>query len=221
MTRLGYRHFGAQGGDWGSIVSTHLGARHAHRVVGAHLNLVPVAPPAGLTPLTEREQRGLHAAQHYRRVDSGYTVQQRTRPQTLGYGLADSPAGQCAWILDKFWSWTDCAGDPVATLGADRILDIVSTYWFTNSAASSARLYWETVRDPTASRLAMPVPTGVSLFPHELSQPVQQWAAAQYPDIRLWREHDAGGHFAAMEQSQQLVTDIRDFFRPLRIKQPT
>lgn len=221
MTRLGYRHFGAQGGDWGAIVSTHLGARHPHRVVGVHLNLVPVAPPAGRTQGSEQEQRGLHAAEHYRTVDSGYAAQQRTRPQTLGYGLADSPAGQCAWILDKFWSWTDCAGDPVATLGADRILDIVSTYWFTNSAASSARLYWETARDPAAGLPTMPVPTGVSLFPHELSQPLPQWAAAQYPDIRLWREHDTGGHFAAMEQPHRLVTDIRDFFRPLRAKQPT
>jgi pimeloyl-ACP methyl ester carboxylesterase len=216
MGRLGYRRFGAQGGDWGSIVTTHLGARHPDRVLGVHLNMLSVPPPAGQTEFTEREQHGLRAAEHYRTVDSGYFAIQRTRPQTLGYGLADSPAGQCAWILEKFWSWTDCAGDPIATLGADRILDIVSTYWFTDSAASSARLYWEMARDPAAVRPSVPVPTGVSLFPHDIARPVREWAASRYPDIRLWREHDAGGHFAAMEQPERLVADIRDFFRPLR-----
>ena len=215
MTRLGYQHFGAQGGDWGSVVTTQLGARHPDRLIGVHLNMVIAQPPAGQTTFTAREQRGLQAERHYRTVDSGYFAEQSTRPQTLGYGLADSPAGQCAWMLEKFWSWTDCAGDPVRTLGADRILDIVSTYWFTNSAASSARLYWETAHELGAPA-TVPVPTGVSLFPHDIFQPVQDWAAPQYPDIRMWREHDAGGHFAAMEQPERLVADIGDFFRPLR-----
>jgi pimeloyl-ACP methyl ester carboxylesterase len=214
MTRLGYRHFGAQGGDRGSIVTTNLGARHPDRVVGVHLNMINASPPVGQTEFTEREQRGLRATQHYRTVESGYATQQSTRPQTVGYALADSPAGQCAWILEKFWAWTDSSGDPIVTLGADRILDIISIYWFTNSATSSARLYWERAHDPTAPTVR--VPTGVSLFPHDVFQPTREWAEPQYPDIRMWREHDAGGHFAAIEQPERLVTDVRDFFRPLR-----
>lgn len=216
MARLGYPRFGAQGGDWGSFVSVNLGARHPDRTIGVHLNMASAPAPRGHEPGSERELRALRAERHYRTVDSGYAVQQQTRPQTLGYGLADSPVGQCAWILEKFWAWTDCAGDPVQAIGADRILDLASIYWFTNSAASSARLYWESAQDPAHLRPTVPVPTGVSLYPHDIYQPLEAWAREQYPDLRMWREHDRGGHFAAMEQPQLFVDDVRDFFRPLR-----
>ena len=216
MSRLGYERFGTQGGDWGSYVAANVGARHPDRVVGVHLNMVNVPPPPGRTEFTEREQRGVRAERHYRTLDAGYAVQQRTRPQTLGYALADSPAGQCAWILDKFWSWTDSSGDPVRALGADRVLDLPSIYWFTNSAASSARLYWETAQSPAGRNPTVHVPTGVSIFPHDIFQPARDWADAQYRDLRMWREHDRGGHFAAMEQPELLVADVREFFRPLR-----
>ena len=214
MLRLGYERYGAQGGDWGAAVTTQIG-RNGGRCVGIHLNMPLAQPPGALDHPTDEEKHALSRIAYYRKWDSGYAKQQSTRPQTLGYGLADSPAGQCAWMLEKFWSWTDCAGDPVRTLGADRILDIVSTYWFTSSAASSARLYWEAAHEP-GTPATVPVPAGVSLFPHDIFQPVQDWAAPQYPDIRMWREHDAGGHIAAMEQPERLVADIRDFFRPLR-----
>lgn len=216
MSRLGYLRFGAQGGDLGSFVSANLAARHPDRVAGIHLNMVVGSPPAGQTQFTEREERARRAERHYRTIDSAYNMQQRTRPQTLAYALADSPAGQCAWILEKFWSWSDCAGDPVAALGADRILDHVSTYWFTDSAGSAARMYWEMARRPAARTPVVDVPTGVSLFPHDILQPTEEWVRAQYTDLRLWHEHDRGGHFAAMEEPDLLVRDIREFFRPLR-----
>jgi epoxide hydrolase len=216
MDRLGYPRFGAQGGDIGSFVSANLGARHPGRVVGVHLNMVVTGPPAGRTEFSEREQRALDRERRFRVEGAAYNQQQRTRPQTLGYGLTDSPAGQCAWILEKFAAWGDCDGDPVAVLGADRILDHVSTYWFTASATSSARMYWQMAQSPTGRAPAVAVPTGVSLFPHEIFQPPREWVQEQFPDLRLWREHDRGGHFAAMEQPELLVADVREFFRPLR-----
>ncbi|NEK58891.1 epoxide hydrolase [Geodermatophilus sabuli] len=216
MSRLGYDRFGAQGGDLGSFVSGNLAARHPGRVVGIHLNMVVTGPPPGRTEFSDREQRALAKEQHFRTIDSAYNMQQRTRPQTLAYGLTDSPAGQCAWILEKFWSWSDCGGDPVGVLGADRILDQVATYWFTGSAASAARMYWEMAQSPSARLPQVDVPTGVSLFPHDILQPTEEWARAQYSDLRMWREHDRGGHFAAMEQPRLLVDDVREFFRPLR-----
>jgi epoxide hydrolase len=216
MDRLGYRRFGAQGGDIGSFVSANLGARHPDRVVGVHLNMVVTGPPAGRTEFTEREQRALDRERRFRAEGAAYNQQQRTRPQTLGYGLTDSPAGQCAWILEKFAAWADCDGDPVAVLGADRILDHVSTYWFTASATSSARMYWQMAQSPAGRTPAVGVPAGVSLFPHEIFQPPREWVQEQFPDLRLWREHDRGGHFAAMEQPELLVADVREFFRSLR-----
>ena len=216
MTRLGYQRFGAQGGDIGSFVSTNLAARHPDRVVGVHVNMAVNGPPEGQAEFTQREQRALERERHYRTVDAAYNQQQRTRPQTLGYGLTDSPAGQCAWILEKFWSWTDTGGDPVGVLGADRLLDHVSAYWFTGSATSSARMYWEMAQEPAARTPTVPVPAGVSLFPHDILQPTREWASTQYRDLRMWREHDRGGHFAAMEQPELLVADVREFFRPLR-----
>ncbi|MGY1689064.1 epoxide hydrolase family protein [Geodermatophilus sp. SYSU D01105] len=216
MSRLGYARFGAQGGDIGSFVSANLGARHPDRVAGVHLNMVVTGPPEGRTGFTEREQRALDRERRFRAEGAAYNQQQRTRPQTLGYGLTDSPAGQCAWILEKFHAWADCAGDPVATLGADRILDHVSTYWFTVSATSSARMYWEMAQAPAARTPRATAPVGVSLFPHEIFLPPREWVQEQFPDLRTWHEHDRGGHFAAMEQPGLLVDDVREFFRPLR-----
>lgn len=216
MSGLGYEQFGAQGGDLGSFVSANLAHRHPDRVVGIHLNMVLTPPPSDRTEFSAREQLGLQKIKYFNGYDGAYNLLHRTRPQTLAYGLTDSPAGQCAWILEKFWAWSDCGGDPVAALGADRILDHVATYWFSRSAASGAQMYWE-VRQAAAT--VMPTvdgPTGVSLFPHDILLPTEEWAKAQYTDLRMWREHDRGGHFAAMEQPDLLVGDIRDFFRPLR-----
>jgi pimeloyl-ACP methyl ester carboxylesterase len=216
MTRLGYERFGAQGGDIGSFVSANLGARHPERVVGVHLNMVVTGPPEGQTEFDGREQRALDRLRVFRTDGSAYSHQHRTRPQTLGYGLTDSPVGQAAWILEKFSAWTDCDGDPAAALGIDRLLDDVSVYWFTGTATSSARMYWEMARAPEERAPQVDVPTGVSVFPHEIFQPPRAWAERQLTDLRTWREHDSGGHFAAMERPDELVTDVREFFRGLR-----
>src|SRR5215471_21271208 len=144
MTRLGYARYGAQGGDWGSGVTAALGLRHADRVAGIHLNMVTVRPdPDTMDDLTEQEKSALAAFQHYLDVDSGYSKEQSTKPQTVGYGLVDSPVGLCAWIVEKFWSWTDCDGDPANVLTRDEMLDNIMLYWLPATGASSARLYWE------------------------------------------------------------------------------
>ena len=214
MTRLGYDRFGAQGGDWGAAVTVQLAACHPDRVVGIHLNMVSVGPPRGQEHFSEREQKALVTLQQFRRHGSGYAEIQRTRPQTLGYGLADSPAGQCAWILEKFQEWSDCDGDPVAAFGPDRLLDNIAVYWFGNSAASSARLYWESYGKPSPDVIT--VPTGASLFPKDLVQPPREWAAERFRDLRMWHELDRGGHFAAFEQPELFVAEVREFFGGLK-----
>jgi hypothetical protein len=164
--------------------------------------------------LTELEQSAMAGVQEYGRWDSGYSKQQSTRPQTLGYGLVDSPAGQCAWILEKFWSWSDTDGDPVKALGADRILDNVMLYWLPATAASSARMYWESFRSPPLDQVA--VPMGGSVFPKEIFRCSRRWAERQYQDVRYWGEPEVGGHFAAFEQPRIFVDEVRACFRTMR-----
>lgn len=215
MARLGYDRYGAQGGDWGAGVTTNIGQTDPEHVVGIHLNMLTARPHADdLADMTESEQASVASLQHYQDWDSGYSKQQSTRPQTLGYALADSPAGQCGWILEKFWSWTDTDGDPVAALGADRILDNVMLYWLAGTAASSARLYWESFRRARGGNVE--VPTGVSIFPKEIFRASRRWAERQFTDIRQWHELSAGGHFAAFEQPETFVDEVRSFFRLVR-----
>jgi len=215
MARLGYDRYGAQGGDWGAGVTTNIGQTDPEHVVGIHLNMLTARPNAeDLADLTETEQASIASLQHYQDWDSGYSKQQSTRPQTIGYALADSPAGQCGWILEKFWSWTDTDGDPVAALGADRILDNVMLYWLSGTAASSARLYWESFRRARGGNVS--VPTGVSIFPKEIFRASRRWAERQFTDIRQWHELRAGGHFAAFEQPETFVDEVRSFFRLVR-----
>ena len=154
------------------------------------------------------------SAKHYADWDSGYSKQQATRPQTLGYGLADSPAGQAAWILEKFWAWTDCDGHPENVLTRDELLDNVMFYWVTNSAASSARLYWESFGKARIGKVGVRV--GVAAYPREIVVPVRRWMEDDYPDIRHFVTMPKGGHFAAFEQPQLYVDDIRAFFGLLR-----
>ena len=152
--------------------------------------------------------------QHYDRWDSGYSKQQSTRPQTVGYGLADSPAGQCAWILEKLWAWTDCDGDPANALTRDEMLDDITLYWLTNTAASSARLYWESFESGSLDPVS--VPTGISVFPHEIFRTSERWARARFTDLRHFNALDKGGHFAAWEQPETFVDEVRTFFRTVR-----
>ena len=213
MKRLGYHRYGAQGGDWGAVVTTAIGRAAdpaGNGCVAIHTNMPLGRPPADLSDPSPEESDALAALAHYQRWDSGYSKQQSTRPQTLGYGLADSPAGQLAWIMEKFWAWTDCDGHPENVLSRDELLDNVMMYWATNSAASSARLYWESFARMGTGRVE--VPTGVASFPKEILKAPRSWCEAGYNIVR-WTEMPRGGHFAAFEQPGLFAEDVRAFFR--------
>jgi len=215
MGRLGYPRYGAQGGDWGSLVSAALGRRHPARVLGVHLNFVVAFPdPGTIADLTEREQAALASMKYYGDWDSGYSKQQSTRPQTIGYGLVDSPAGLCAWIVEKFWSWTDSDGDPASVLTRDELLDNVMMYWLPATGASSARMYWESFAKPLLGPVEIPV--GCSIFPKEIFRPSRRWAEKQFADLRYFNELEKGGHFAAFEQPEAFVAEVRAAFSSFR-----
>jgi pimeloyl-ACP methyl ester carboxylesterase len=222
MGRLGYERYGAQGSDWGTSVSACIGQQDAEHVAGIHL-MPPLAPPdpATFDDLTERERAALASLEHSAEWDSGYSREHSTRPQTIGYALVDSPAALCAWIIEKFWAWTDCDGDLESVLTRDELLDNLMLYWLPHTGASSARLYWESLRQVnewisgrTTDTIA--VPTGCSIFPQELQRPSRRWAEKRFLDIRYWNELDRGGHFAALEQPELFVDEVRAFFRLVR-----
>lgn len=220
MRQLGYERFGAQGGDWGSMVTTQLAAQVPERVVGIHLNYAPVRP-VGDDP-TDSEQQSRAALNEHLEWGSGYALQQATRPQTLGYGLVDSPVGQCAWIAEKYWAWTDHDGDPRSALSPDQMLDNVSVYWYTETAASSARIYWEdgfarpSNRQRGRSQTPPAVPVGVSVFPREIIRPSRRSCEQAYPDLRFYEQPARGGHFAAFEQPELFVDQVRRAFEAMR-----
>ena len=215
MERLGYQRYGAQGGDWGSSISRELGVLVPSRVVGVHLNmLLPYIAPGSEPPdLDDRDRERVERLRRFRLTGSGYGAIQATRPQTVGYGLTDSPAGQLAWIAEKFGEWTDGG---LGAVDRDQMLTNISVYWLTKTAGSSARLYYEAAR---SGGLGPPVPstasTGVAVFPAEIGAPVRR-LAEQSNHIVHWSEFDRGGHFAAMEEPDLLVGDVRAFFRQFR-----
>jgi len=220
---LGYERFGAQGGDWGAAVTTALGQHHADRVAGIHLNMAMVGPGRDPGELTEDEQKALDDLGQHMEWGSGYSLEQATRPQTLGYGLVDSPVGLCAWITEKFWAWTDNDGDPTSALSRDQMLDNVSVYWFTGTGASSARLYWESGFSRPSGRAArnaaegpIEAPTGISIFPGEIFRPSRRWCERRFTDLRFYEQLDRGGHFAAFEQPELFVDQVRRAFRAIR-----
>jgi pimeloyl-ACP methyl ester carboxylesterase len=214
MEALGYERFGAQGGDWGSSVTTCIGAQHPDRCLGIHLNMVTVGPAKDGGELTPTEEAALASLMQYQQWDSGYSTQQATRPQTLGYGLVDSPAGQAAWILEKFWAWTDCNGHPENALTRDEMLDNIMLYWLPNAAASSARLYWESFHQNNTEPVT--VPSGCSIFPKEIFRPSRRWVETRFEDLRYYNQVEKGGHFAAFEQPELFVREVRSFFRLVR-----
>jgi pimeloyl-ACP methyl ester carboxylesterase len=167
-----------------------------------------------LGDLTPTEETALADLAEHTENGMGYSSQQSTRPQTLGYGLVDSPAAQCAWIVEKFWTWTDCDGHPENALSRDQMLDNVMAYWLPATGASSARLYWESFRQRNTE--PVPVPSGISIFPREIVRPSRRWAERRFTDIRWFNELDAGGHFAAFEQPAAFVDEVRGFFRLVR-----
>jgi pimeloyl-ACP methyl ester carboxylesterase len=196
-------------------VSVATAAAGGDHVVGVHLNM-PVASPDPDTfgELTPTEQKALADFAEHRELGTGYSKIQSTRPQTLGYGLADSPVGQLAWIVEKFQAWTDCDGHPENVLTRDQMLDNVTLYWLTGTGASSARLYWESFRSPSLQPVG--APTGASIFPHEILRISRRWAEKRFSDLRYWNELDRGGHFAAFEQPGLFVEEVRRFFRLVR-----
>ncbi len=219
MARLGYDRYGAQGGDWGSAVTARLAQHDPSHLAGIHMNM-PVVPPSSLSyeDMTETEHTALASMGYYLQWESGYSKQQSTRPQTLGYGLVDSPASQCAWVVEKFWAWTDCDGHPENVLSRDELLDNVMLYWLPGTGASSARLYWESFEHSfnEGAADAIAVPTGCSIFPKELIRISRRWANSRFTDIRYWNELDKGGHFAAFEQPETFVDELRSFFALVR-----
>ncbi len=217
MARLGYEQYVAQGGDWGSIVTSSLAERDAEHIVGIHLNM-PLAPPDRDDEPTPQEAEILAESAEHRRQRTGYQKQQSTRPQTLGYGLVDSPVGQAAWIVEKFWEWTDHDGDLSSILDHDQLLDAVMMYWLPAAGASSARIYWEAAIIPTWPNITVPV--GISMFPKEIFRTSRRWAAKRYPTLGYFHEVDRGGHFAALEQPELFVSEVRAWFATLRTVQP-
>ena len=219
MARLGYDRYVAQGGDWGAMVTQSIGQSQTQHCAGIHVNMPIVGPdPDTLSDMTEQETAALAGMEHYNKWDSGYSKQQGTRPQTLSYGLADSPVGQMAWIVEKFWSWMDCGeGDdqhPENILTKDELLDNVMMYWITNSAASSGRLYWESFAQVNMDPIHMPV--GCSIFPKEIFRTSRRWAEKRFSHIIHWNDMDRGGHFAAFEQPKIFVGEVRQCFSTLR-----
>ncbi|MFD0900324.1 epoxide hydrolase family protein [Actinomadura sediminis] len=224
MRRLGYDAYGAQGGDAGSVISLQLGRHAPDRVRGVHVNMLmafPTGDPAELEGLSEQEQARLGALARFDAELSAYMKIMATRPQTLAYALHDSPVGQLAWIVEKFGEWTDSAGVPEDAVDRDQMLTNASIYWFTRTIGSSAHFYYEgaeAVRQAASGVVPppVPVPVGVAVFPHDIFLPVRRFADRDLPSISHWTEFDRGGHFAAMEQPELLVGDVRAFFRSLK-----
>jgi pimeloyl-ACP methyl ester carboxylesterase len=220
MARLGYSRYGAQGGDWGALIAAPLAINDAAHVAGIHLNMCVAPPPpgvadptAGLSPI---ELERLRSRSSFQTEETGYSTEQGTKPQTIGAALNDSPVGLAAWIVEKFKTWCDCDGNPENRFTKDELLTNITLYWVTQTAASSARLYYETRRANTmfpATRIE--VPTACAQFPKEIVYTPRRWVEARY-NLKRWTEFPRGGHFAALEQPDALVTDVRAFFRELR-----
>ena len=216
MQRLGYDRYVAQGGDWGSAVTTALAMIAPPELAAIHLNMV-VAPPdlPQRADWTSQEQAIASDLDRFAKDGTGYSLQQRTGPQTLGYGLSDSPVGQAAWIYDKLAAWSDCDGDPLSVFGLDEIIDNIMLYWLPGTATSSARLYWESLGRAADPRI-VGVPTGCSIFRKEIYRTSRRWAERSYRNIVYWNEPEKGGHFAAFEQPELFVRELRDAFRAFR-----
>src|SRR5467141_4506094 len=216
---LGYDRFGAQGGDWGAAVSSRLGHAHPDRMIGIHINLMMAAgrDPSSFPNPTEEERQYLSELAHWTREETGYQWIQGTRPQTLAFGLTDSPAGLAAWIVEKFRAWSDCGGDVERRFTKDELLTNVMVYWVTGAINASFWPYYARFHTPwpIADGQRIEVPTAYAAFPREIVRPPRSWAERVY-NIRRWTVMPSGGHFAALEEPRLLAADIRAFFRDLR-----
>ena len=217
--RLGYTKFAVQGGDWGAIIASRLGHAHPDKLIGIHVNLLAIRrdPPDSGKP-TPEELRYAEELALWLREETGYQSIQGTKPQTLAFGLTDSPAGLAAWIIEKFRTWSDCGGDIETVFSKDQLLANISFYWFTGAISSSFFPYYYRLHRPwpIPEGRTIDVPTGYAAFPREILRPPRSLAARTYRDIRRWSAMPRGGHFAAMEQPETLADEVRQFFRPLR-----
>ena len=214
MGRLGYDSYFAQGGDWGALVTSWV-ARHDKNCKGIHLNMVVVPPDSNATDLTDIEKKALEGWQYYQDWDSGYSKQQSTRPQSIGYGLVDSPVGLAAWIIEKYWAWTDSNGDPENVLTKDEMLDNIMVYWVNAAGASSARIYWESFGGSLGTE-PIATPMGGTDFPREIFRTSERFAKKFYTGLFYWSVRQSGGHFAAFEQPSVYVEEIQSCFRQIR-----
>ena len=219
MDALGYERYGVQGGDWGSIVVANMADLRPDRVAGLHVNFLSAPRPEGerTASLPPDEQARIEAMRAWQQTETGYSAIQGTKPQTVGYALDDSPVGLAAWIVEKFRAWSDCGGDVERSFSKDQLLTNVSVYWFTRTATSSARLYYEMRQAGAAAvpRAPITVPTGVANYPGEIGRAPRSWADRRY-NVTHWVDLPRGGHFAALEVPDIFVRDVRAFFRTVR-----
>jgi len=215
---LGYSRFAAQGGDWGGFITSRLGAVHADKLVGIHLNMLAVRRDLDMPAVSPDERRFVDELKVWQREGAGYQMIQGTRPQTLAFGLSDSPVGLAAWIVEKFRAWSDCGGDVLSAFTRDQLLADIGLYWFTGAIGSSFWPYYARMHGPwpIPEGRTVNVPMGYCEFPHEMLHPPRSIAERTYSDIRRWSVMPSGGHFAAMERPEALADEITAFFRPLR-----
>jgi pimeloyl-ACP methyl ester carboxylesterase len=216
---LGFKRYAAQGGDFGAFTASRLGHSHADAVIGIHINLLTIQRDRPPPPNPTEEERQYFAdLAEWLKEETGYQAIQGTKPQTLAYGLMDSPAGLAAWIAEKFRAWTDCNGDPESVISRDHLLANVSLYWFTGAIGSSFWPYYARLHGqwPIPSGGTVDVPTGYCAFPKEIIRPPRSIAQQMYTNIQRWTPMARGGHFAAMEQPEALAGEIQAFFRGLR-----
>ncbi|CAF0864037.1 unnamed protein product [Rotaria sordida] len=218
MERLDYKHWVAQGGDWGAVITTILGQIHPPGLLAIHLNLLIVFPEKIPETLSHDEQRAVDAANKFSTDGSGYSQEHSTRPQTIGYALCDSPVALAMWIYEKFYEWTDNNGNPEDALELDEMLDNITLYWMMNTGASSVRIYWEH-RRTVGVRFVGPkldLPVAASIFPREIYRAPKSWAEQKYSNLIYWKEHEKGGHFAAFQHPELFTDDLRAAFRTIR-----
>jgi microsomal epoxide hydrolase len=213
MTRdLGYARYGVQGGDWGGIIASRMGAAHADHVAAIHINFAVAGPPA---EMDEADKEVLARRTAFSAQETGYSNVQASKPDSLTVAQSDSPAGLAAWVVEKFRTWSDCGGDVEKAFSKDVLLTNLMFYWAPNSAASAARIYYESTRDGRAFGGKVEVPTGVAVFPAEPWVVPRKWVEPRF-NIQRWTEMPRGGHFAALEQPELLLNDIRAFFATIR-----
>jgi pimeloyl-ACP methyl ester carboxylesterase len=215
MSNLGYERYGAQGGDWGAQVATMIGVLDPEHCAAVHLNMTLARRPDEPVELSDEEQADLAAMQQFIREESAYAQLQGTKPQTLGVGLNDSPAGLLAWIVEKFRTWSDCDGHPENVFTKDQLLTNVMLYWVTGTITSSTRLYWERQHSGEGQPPFVDVPTGIARYPKEIIRFPRSWVERRY-NVTRWEVMPRGGHFAAMEQPDLFADDVRAFFQTVR-----